>query len=273
MVNMIKESSKLFRFVVASYVVLLVLQIIIWISGTTDAPQNHIWGFVYGGFSLLGAFVGLSTAKSWGGFKSLMGKAIVFLSLGLFAQGFGQYSFWFFNFVLKVAVPYPGIPDFGYFGTIPLYIFASYLLAKASGVKISLKSFTNASASVIIPVTLLGLSYFLFLRDYTFADHDALTIFLDFGYPMGHAVYISIAILTFILSRNVLGGIMQSKIMLLIVAFTFMYVSDYVFIYFAELYYPASFIDTFYLTAYFVMSLSLIRLKEVSDKLKSSNKK
>lgn len=259
--------EKLAQVTIALFFVLSVWWVIIFLSGTTDASTNHAFGFLYGGFSLWGGVLGFHVARKWGGFKSVMGKAILYLTLGLLLQAFGQYSFWYINYFLKIAVPYPGIPDIGYFGTIPFYIFAAVLLARVSGVKVSMKSYASKVQAIIIPLIILGIGYFLFLRDYSFQEVSFLQIFLDYGYPLGQATYISIGILTFSLSRGILGGIMKSRIVFIILAFFLQFLADYIFIFYHELYFPASFIDYFYLLAYAVMSLSIIELKTVIKKI------
>ncbi len=228
---------------------------------------NHVFGFIYGGFSLWGGIWGLIVAKQWGGMKSVMGRGILALAFGLLLQAFGQYSFWYFNYVLKIPVPYPGIPDIGYLGTIPFYIYAAVCLAKASGVKVSLRSFKNKLQALIIPLVMVAIGYGLFLKDYSFADATTLQVLFDFGYPLGQAVYISIAILTYSLSRGILGGVMKNRILLLIFAFSAQFLADYIFIYFHDLYFPASFIDFFYLFAYAIMTLGILQLRSVLTKL------
>lgn len=250
------------------FIALTVWWIIIFLMGVTDDAINHIFGFIYGGFSVWGGVWGLIVARKWGGFGSLMGKAVYFLSFGLLAQAFGQYSFWYYNYVLKIAVPYPGIPDIGYFGTIPFYIYAAYLLFKTSGAKFSLNTVRSKIQAILIPLIMVGISYFLIMNQYELDLGDPLGTFLNFGYPLGQAVYISIAILTYLLSRKMLGGVMRFPILLVVLSFGTQFLADYIFIYFHDLYFPASFMDYFYLIAYFFMTLSLIYLKVVADQLR-----
>lgn len=239
----------------------------IFLGGIKGSYINDAFGFAYGGFSIWGGITGLMVASKWGGLKSIIGRAIICLSIGLLLQAFGQYSFWYLNSVLKIEIPYPSIPDIGFFGTIPFYIYAAYLLAKSSGAKISLKSFENKLQAVIIPLGMLAIAYTLFLRNYKFDWNSPLTIFLDFGYPMGQAIYISIAILTYSLSRKILGGIMKFPIIFLIFAFFAQFLSDYTYVLFKDQYFPGSFIDYLYLLSYFIMSLGLVQMRVVIDKL------
>lgn len=251
------------------FILLSVWWVVIFLMGVTDEPVNHVFGFIYGGFSLWGGVWGLIVARRWGGFSSLMGKATYFLAFGLLAQAFGQYSFWYYNYVLRVAVPYPGIPDIGYFGTIPFYTYAAYLLFKSSGAKFSMNTIVSKFQAIIIPTVMVIIAYFLILRQYEFDLTDPLGTFLNFGYPLGQAIYISIAILTYLLSRKMLGGVMRFPILLIVMSFAAQFLADYIFIYFHDLYFPASFMDYFYLLAYFLMTISLVYLKVVADQLRN----
>ncbi len=263
------KNDKLSIFTIIFFIILSFWWIYIFSSGTQNALTNHAFGFVYGGFSLWGGVIGFFVARKWGGFSSLMGRALIGLSLGLLFQGFGQYSFWFYNFFLKIEVPYPGIPDIGYFATIPCYIYAGLELARSSGVKLSLSTFFNKMQVILIPLVMLSIAYALFLKDYNFDSNDPFKTFLDFAYPLGQAIYVSIAILTFSLSRKILGGIMRGPILFIVFAFSAQFLADYIFIYFHDLYFPASFIDYFYLLAYFIMSMGILRFKIVINGLRS----
>lgn len=259
--------AKLAQISVILFLLLAAWWVYIFLGGIKGTIINDAFGLIYGGFSVWGGIIGLVISKRWGGFKSIIGRAVICLSIGLLLQGFGQYSFWYLNSISKIEIPYPSIPDIGFFGTIPFYIYAAFLLAKSSGVKISLRSFRNQLQAVFIPLIMLIVAYTLFLRNYEFNWNDPLIIFLDFGYPFGQAVYISIAILTYSLSRKILGGVMRFPILFLICAFSAQFLSDYLYVYLKEIYFPGSFIDFFYLTAYFTMTLGLIQLKTVLDKL------
>src|SRR5579872_6655593 len=147
----------------------------------------QIWGSLYGLLALWGAICGLFLSKKWGGFKSVTGKAIIFFSLGLFAQEFGQLVYSYYTYFAKIAIPYPSLGDVGYFGSIPLYILAVFYLGRAAGVTIKLQSIKHQLFAILIPALMLAFGYWMFLRDYKFDFSHPLTVFLDFGYPLGEA--------------------------------------------------------------------------------------
>lgn len=270
---MVNRFSSLFKDKLAQISIVLFIALSLWwayifLTRAEGTFQNDLFGFIYGAFSIWGGIIGMTVSSKWGGYKSIIGRAIISLSVGLFLQGFGQYSFWYLNSITGIEVPYPSIPDIGFFGTIPFYIYAAYLLAKSAGAKVSLQTFRNKLQVVIIPGVMLAVAYFLFLQDYEFDWSSPLTVFLDFGYPMGQAIYLSGAILTYSLSRKLLGGVMRFPILFLILAFGAQFLSDYTYVLFKEIYFPGSFIDYFYLLSYFLMSLGLVQLKVVADELR-----
>lgn len=262
----------------AKFAIGLLLLLTVWYftSPTLNNTERFFGDFpsIYGVMALWGGIWGVFISREWGFTKSIMGKAILFFSLGLFAQEFGQIVYAYYSFFQNIEIPYPSLGDFGYFGSIPLYIYAVYLLAQASGVRFGLKSVLNKILLVIIPIVMLGIPYFLFLQDYTIDWSDPLRVFLDFSYPIGQAIYIAIAILTYSLSRGVLGGVMKSKILLLLFALVIQFLADYVFLY--QAYYgtwsAGNLNDYMYLLAYFFMTMAILQLKTVRDKLQHIDK-
>lgn len=234
-----------------------------------DSLPHNLFGGLYGLMALWGAICGVGISKKWGGFQSIMGKAMLMFSFGLFAQEFGQLVYFVYKFFLHVDVAYPSIGDIGFFGSIIFYIYGVFLLAKASGVKIALQSYKSKIGAIVIPIGMLLLSYFFFLQNYQFDWSKPLTIFLDFGYPMGQSIYISLAILTFLLSRGVLGGVMKNNIRFIILALVVQYISDYTFLYQAHLgtWSVGGINDYMYLVSYFLITIGLIQFKSIYKKL------
>lgn len=257
--------DKTFKILAILFIVLLIWWGSLQVLGYEDTSEyrNLIWGASYQILALLGGVSGLVAAKGWGGKKSIMGRSIIAFALGLLLQTFGQTTFSIYNLFLQVDIPYPSMADIGFFGSIPPYIYGIILLAKASGIALSLKSFGKKIQALLLPLIMLIASYKLFLKDYEFEGVGLLRIFLDFGYPLGQAIYISIAAVTYLLSRKVLGGIMKNKVLFILFALLVQYVADSNFLYQAinETWYNGGYGDLIYMIAYFVMAIGLIQLK------------
>lgn len=258
----------------AALIIFFILTVWWVVSPSFQGPESkRFFGdfpSIYAVMALLGGIWGIAIARKWGGIKSVMGKAVIMFSLGLLSQVFGQLAYAYLSFYKHIEVPYPSIGDIGYFGSIPLYIYGILLLAKASGAKIKLQSFTHKIQAVLVPLGMLAIAYLFFLQGYEFDWTNPIKIFLDFGYPMGQAIYISIAFLTFLLSRNILGGIMRDKIFFILFALFIQFLSDYTFLYQSSrgTWHVGEINDYMYLVAYFFMTLGLLQLKTVLDKLK-----
>ncbi len=236
---------------------------------TSDKFQLDLFTVTYGFIAVWGGLWGIEIARSWGGFKSAMGKVILFFSFGLLAQELGQLIYTYYIYVLGVEVPYPSLGDIGYFGSIPLYIIGTIYLAKVAGVRISMRSVLSKFQALVIPIFILGGAYLVFLQNYTFDWSLPLTIFLDFGYPLGQAIYISIALLTYFLSRSLLGGVMKNKILLILFALLVQFIADFTFLYQASRgeWAISGINDFIYLAAYFMMAIGILQLKSVVKKL------
>ncbi len=252
------------------FVVLTVWWALLQFPATNSENLNSTFGVCYGIVALLGAIWGLYTAKLWGGWSSVVGKSMIFFALGLFFQEFGQLAYFYTVFIAHSTVTYPSIGDFGYFGSIPLYIIATLFLANASGAHLSLNSNVNKVQVLLVPIVLLSFGYILFLQGYHFNFNEPLKTFLDFGYPLGQAIYISIAILTFTLSKGFLGGIMKEKVVTLLLALFAQFLADYTFLYQTSrgTWEAGKINDFMYLFAYFIMAMALIQMKTAYDRIK-----
>lgn len=230
---------------------------------------RDFFSYSYGLIAMIGGIGGLLSAQKWGGVKSILGRGIFMLSLGLLSQWVGQFSYLYYVEVLKVDIPYPSLGDLGWFMTIPFYFYGAFLLAKASGMKTSLKRHKYRVFSVIIPAIMLIISYMVFLQNYPIDLSHPLVMFFDFGYPLGHSIYISMTILVFILSRDYLGGVMKKTIMLLLSAMVLQYLGDFSFLYLVinEIYFVGGLYDYFFLASYSIMAIALLNFSSIYSHL------
>jgi hypothetical protein len=200
-----------------------------------------------------------------------MGRSILAFSVGLLLQSFGQSVYAYYALFGGVEVPYPSLGDVGFFGSIPCYIYGTYLLGRVTGVRVSMKRYTEKLSAIILPLVLLLSSYAMFLRGYDFSEVSLLTGVLDFGYPLGQALYVSLAILILILSKKSLGGLMKKPLQFLLLALFVQYAADYMFLYqiSRDTWFAGGMNDVVYLLAYFIMTIALIRIYKAFESIKS----
>ncbi|QQG40607.1 MAG: hypothetical protein HYV37_03495 [Candidatus Levyibacteriota bacterium] len=243
----------------------------IYLQLFVDKPNimYQIFATTYCMMAIYGGIYGIHTSFKWGGLKTLLGKATFMFSMGLFMQVFGQVAYAYYAIFKHIVVPYPSVGDLGFFGTIPFYTYGVFLLAKSSGIKLGIQSFRKKIIALIIPGLVLILYYLSFFQNYQYDFSNPIKMFFDIAQPLGNAVYVSAAIITFIFSRTVLDGIMQSKAFLLLVALIIQSIADYIFLYKSSTYYSGNYMDFIYLISYFVMTLALLHLKSLQVKIKN----
>lgn len=250
---------------------------VIWIyTFVVPAASGGIINVVvnFGLLALYGGICGLVASRHWGGFKSLLGRAIIVLSIGLMAQHFGMTVYSTYIWIFQVDAPYPSIGDIGYFGSVLLYIYGSLLLAKGLGVALTMKQATRKAAILIVPLVLVIGVYTVFLASgYDFSGASPIRVILDFGYPLGQAIYIAVTLSVYLLSRSSLGGIMRSRIILLLAALSAQFLADFVFLLLSEggLWEGGGPSDYLYLVSYFLMTVALIRMGLVYKQIKEAD--
>jgi hypothetical protein len=262
MIDVIKR-SKFFYVLLSLYIAIYAWWMYITLSGSTG---NYLFNWSYGLIAVSSAVYGYKTSKKWGGFKSSLGRLIMFLSIGLLAQGLGLQVWTYYNMIAKTEVPYPSFADIGYFGLVPAYAYASFQLAKVCAAKVALKSIGNKAIAVIIPIAALLAAFLLFVKDVGFDTGNPIKLFFDLAYPIGEIIPFTVAIVTLILSaKGLMGGKMHSRIWWLVFAFGLQFATEYLFLYQSGVgsYVNGGIVDLMYATSYFVMGISLISLSRV----------
>ena len=232
----------------------------------TNTLTNNLYGVLFLGFiPVIGGINGLIIARRWGSFKSAVGRAIIFLSLGLISWGLGTYIFsGIYNFLLQVEVPYPSLADVGYIISLPLWVYGMVQLSRAMGATYGLKSSKGKVFLLIIPCFVIAISYYLLVfvaRDgvLSFSWSDAQKLFFDFAYPIGDVVILTLVTLVYGLSYNFFGGGYKKAIYSILFGFILMYLADFSFSYTTtiETFFPANWVDLLFTSAVFVLSMGV----------------
>jgi hypothetical protein len=266
------KQNNTFRLITIFFGLLTLWWITIYARGLTEGLENDIFTCIYCIFALVGGVYGWIFARKWGGFKSVLGLSIAMFSLGLFAQFFGQILYNSYIYILGIEIPYPSFGDVLFFGSVILYIVGAYQLAKVSGISLTFQTVLGKFLAILIPLAMLIISYTVFLQGYEPDWSDKIVVFLDFGYPIGQAIYVSIAILALLISKDILGGMMRKPIILLIIALIVQYIADFSFSYQVsrETWYVGGTNDYLFALAYFLMAVSLFSIGNMFYKVKDS---
>jgi hypothetical protein len=172
------------------------------------------------------------------------------------------------------GVPYPSLADLGYFASIPLYCIGTWYIAKAAGAELGLKQKSGALKVVVIPILLLIFTFYFFVGSLDLNFSEPLTTILNFGYPIGQAIYVTAGILAFSLSSGWLGGTLKKAVLLIVFSLVIQYIADSSFLYLSGqgLWQAGGINDVLYLTAYFVLSLGFLSFYNAYFELRHEKK-
>jgi len=234
------------------------------IKGSTDLTINLFYSFSLNTLSFIGGVLGVFVSFRWGGFRSILGRGLLLISLGLISWGaLGGYVWSYYNFILHQEVPYPSLSDVGFIGAVPLWATGMFFLAKATGVKYGLKNKAGKAYLFFLPILSLATSYYLLV---TVARHGSITdggstlkVFFDFAYPIGDVIIITIALLILGLTLKLLGGLYRRPIHILLIGFVAMFFADMAFSYSTtvETYYNGNYADLLFTTALFLIGFGV----------------
>ena len=235
-------------------------------SGVTTTPYNYFFALSYSLLPIIGGVVGFHNAGKWGFFRSSMGKALLFLSLGLIVWGYGELIWSYYNFFLEQSIPYPSLADICFTLSYPLWALGVFYLGPATGVKFGIRNKSGKLLLILIPLTMIVFSYYFLIlvarHGILPSNEGLLKVFFDFAYPLGDIVVATFALLIYGLSFRYLGGIFRWPIILLLIGVIINYFADSAFSYTTTIdaFYNGSWVDLLFTTALFIMSFGVTNL-------------
>jgi len=231
-----------------------------------NTQYGYIFNLLYGFLPFFGGILGISIAKRWGMFKSSMGKAIFFLSMGSFIWSIGAFIWAYYNFVVHAAVPYPGFSDVAWIACYPFWGLGVFYLGQAMYIKLGLRKVSGKLFIIILPIIVVASSWY-FLVDIArggsiTSGGGLLKVFFDIAYPTGDVLILTLAFLIFGFSFLSLGGRYKWPIILILFGFLFQYLADFAFSYTTTIntYYNGDWVDLLYATSLFILSFGLTLL-------------
>lgn len=215
---------------------------------------------------LIGGLFGLKNAFNWGGTKSVLGRAVLGISLGLIAWSGGMVIWNYYLFFTDIEVPYPSLADAIFILSWPLWIYGLLQLSRAIGVRFAWKNLSSKKDIFLVSGIIIILSVYLLFgvaRDWSISfDEFGIKLFFDLFYPIGSIIISTLVLLIYWLSKNFLGGIYKTSILVLFLGFIFNYAADFTFSLTTtnETYFNGHFVDFLFTLAMFTLSIGLSML-------------
>src|SRR5258708_3100494 len=227
---------------------------------------GYIFAFVEGVIPFAGAFIGFKKAKQWGLFKSSMGKAVFYLSLGLLVWAIGELIWSYYTFFLYPNVPYPSCADASFNLNYPCFGLGVHLLGQATGVKFALRKAGGKLFLVALPIAIFALSWYVLVviarGGSITSGGGTLKVFFDIAYPMGDVIILTMAFLIYGLTFRYLGGRYKWPILITILGILIQYFADFGFSYTTTIstYYNGSAIDLLFALSMAIISFGIALL-------------
>jgi hypothetical protein len=234
----------------------------IQISNIKTLPINYMWGIGINGIPTLGGIFGIFIALRWGGFKSALGKALMYISIGLLSWAAGNWIWSYYNFVEHNNIPYPSLADALYIIAFGLWAVGMWHLAKATGARYGLKKHRQLYV-FILPVIIFAISYYLLVtvarNGQITSGGGALKVFFDFAYPLVDVIIVTIALLIYSLSLKYLGGKFKWPVLIVVLGFVLNFFTDFYFSYSTTIgtYFNGSFSDLLFVISLFVICFGI----------------
>ncbi|MBI1838841.1 MAG: hypothetical protein HYR95_00870, partial [Candidatus Colwellbacteria bacterium] len=239
----------------------------LWISltGQVSSVHNYVWSLIFLGiFPVFAGVSGILLSKKWGFLSAALGRAIFFFSAGVVAWGVGSIIFAYYNLVLGIEVPSPGLADVVYVLSYPFWALGLINLGRGMGAGYKLRTSKGKIAIVLIPIIGLALTYFIFVTIvqggvFDFKDAGFIKIFLNIFYPLGDFAIITGIGLIYSLSYKMFGGRFKWPINILLIGQFVLYCADSGFSYTAiqETFYVANWVDLLFAHALLLLSVGV----------------
>lgn len=183
------------------------------------------------------------------GTKSITGKSLLYICLGMFSWNLGC-------LLELIYSDYPSWADIGYVLTIPFGAYGLFLLLKNIDFNYNIRTFlkiTILPLAVLIPTFILSI-YGSFGGDLTLSAK-----IFNIIYPMGDVIFLSLALIILSLTY---GGIMFKPFAIICLGFALEATADFLYSYgmATESYYSGNITDIFFALAFFTIGASMYYL-------------
>jgi len=254
------------KLLVAYLGLLAVYWVFLHMSMLKTSNYNFLYSFLFSLIPLIGGITGMLKSDIWGKLKSSLGKAIFYTSFGLFLWGAGSMVWSYYNFVEKIAAPYPSLADFGFAPSIFFWAVGAVYLSKASGARFGFKNSHFAKAfTFIVPPLILGASYYLLVRVarggvLVPVGETPLKLILDIAYPFGDFIALTLASVILGLSFKYFGGYFKPSIVSWLAGLAVMYFADFAFSYTTTnaTFFNGSWVDGLLTVGLFLMTFGIL---------------
>ena len=162
-----------------------------------------LWTDSYALIIMWGVWFGFRQSQKNGGFKTRIGAATSFFTIGLFLQAVGGTIYGFYVNWLSIAVPYPSPADFGWLGSTIAYAIGAMFLVDSFSTKRT-RNLNSYLFKFGLPAAIALIIYWvaLFHTGYTLSQQESLRAILDITYSIVGSLYIGLGCFAYFLGNS-----------------------------------------------------------------------
>lgn len=214
---------------------------------------------------ITGGVICIKRMIEWGGYRSKVGKVLLFNALGLFTWATGSIIWIYYNVFLGIAVPFPGWPDLAYIFVNPFFIIGFGLLGYIVALRNQQNQVQQKLYFFFVPVCMaLVTFYFIYTlgRGVGGGVENTLGMLLNFYYTGGDIVSLVILMLVSGTAFNYLGERLRLPFTLLVSSIMASYIADTLFAYTTSVgtYVNGGITDFFYALLLFIWAIGTYTL-------------
>ncbi|HBY73080.1 MAG TPA: hypothetical protein DEG44_00100 [Candidatus Kerfeldbacteria bacterium] len=171
--------------------------------------------------------------QDWGGYRSRVGKVLLFYSIGFFAWAAGSIIWSYHGLFLGTAVPFPGWPDLAYVFINPAFITGFGLFGYITALRNQKNQTKQKFYFYLIPICMALVTFYFIStigRGNTGTD-DTLATLLNFYYTGGDIVILVVLMLFGGTTFNYLGERLRLPFTLALSAIVASYIADTLYAY------------------------------------------
>jgi hypothetical protein len=204
------------------------------------------------------AWIGINIAKSFT-LKSVLGKSILLISLGMLSWGIGALIWLYYNLASQTEVPYPSLADIGFLLMIPLSAYGLFLLLR--NIKITIDAISMLKI-VILPLLVFILTYRIFILGKLAENVSTLQKIFNILYPLGDAIFLSLTIVILSLIR---GGKLFKPIGIICFGFIIEAIADFSFSWTTSIgtYYSGNWVDILFAFGFCAIGAGIYYTNEI----------
>lgn len=231
-----------------------------------DTQARNDFTDTYSLVALAGSVAGFFISKKWGMLKSIFGRAIFYFSLGLLFQFLGQLVYGIAYRAYGIELASPGLGDIPYVLSYVSYLVGAHQLLRTIVFKGPvLKPWWVLVTTLGAVVAVVILESIMFLNLAVNDDRGLTYGVLNVAYAAIQLPYFTVALIALLHSKRMSGGLLFRPVAVLLVALGVQFFADFSYLNesYHETWAPASFNDISFLSAYILMTISIIMIDAV----------